>query len=284
MPLREEPYKWNQGVLKNYGGLKYKLVHFKVLRTSGLELPETKGITLARGEANDDKLENNISRAKATVMELAMCNPWDYWMTLTLDPKKYDRTNLQIFRKDFTRWLRNLRSRHGYDIKYLLIPELHQDGKSWHMHGFISGLPIDQLRLFDVFTEKLPPYIVKKRNLGYEVYDWPSYRFKFGFVDVEPIRSRDACSKYVTKYISKELDKTIQDLEANLYYCSQGLRRAEVMKKGTMVGDLVPDFENDYVRVQWFDANQDLASLTSMIAEPINNFKPRQLSIKSLLR
>ena len=43
--------------------------------------------------------------------------------------------------------------------------------------------------------------------------------------------------------------------EKNLYLNSKGLEKAEVIKKGQLFGDsdLVPDYENDYVCVKWFD-------------------------------
>lgn len=270
MPFQDSEYKMNQAILKDYGGMKYKLTNLKYLRTSGLDYQEKK--FSPKGTVNTEKLTENISRAKATVMELALCNEWAYWATFTLDPKKYDRTNLEKYRHDLTQWLRNQGKKHGCTIKYLLVPELHKDGKNWHMHGFIMGLPDSERRLFQL-DEKLPHYIRHKLEWNEKVYDWPAYRDKFGFVDMEPVRHRESCAKYVTKYISKELEKTITELGAHLYYCSQGLIKATEIKKGTMIKNMEPDFENDYVRIKWYANTTPVATLTSMIHSQSDNVK-----------
>ena len=70
------------------------------------------------------------------------------------------------------------------------------------MHGFLKGIPPDYLRLFSL-EEKLPQYLRKKLKQGMHIYDWPAYRQKFGFCDIEPVRNLQAASAYVTKYITK---------------------------------------------------------------------------------
>ena len=121
--------------LKSYDGKKYKLTYFKVgVRQAGFELeskPRVVGV-------NDEKLDSNISRARSRVYEYAMCNPWQHFVTLTLNKKKYDRTDLGKFNRDLGQWLRDYQKKYGIRIKYLLIPELHKDGQNWHMHGFLS--------------------------------------------------------------------------------------------------------------------------------------------------
>ena len=70
--------------LKSYDGKKYKLTYFKVgVRQAGFELeskPRVVGV-------NDEKLDSNISRARSRVYEYAMCNPWQHFVTLTLNKK-----------------------------------------------------------------------------------------------------------------------------------------------------------------------------------------------------
>ena len=148
-------------------------------------------------------------------------------------------------------------------VKYLLIPEEHKKG-GWHEHGLIMGLPIESLRLFTL-QEKLPKYIRDKIKTGEKVFEWVEYREKFGFCDLEIVRNQQAVSKYVTKYITKTLSASIKELNAHLYYCSQGLKRAEEIKRGTMLIDIVPDFENEYIKVQWFSGRNDLDTLKRII-------------------
>lgn len=260
MPLTDRKYKVNQAILKDYGGKFLKLTCFKCLRTNGIE--ETR--KRPKGTVNDEKLVENISRARATVFELSTCNHWTYWATFTLNAKKYDRTNLEQFRKDFSQFIRNQGKKYNRKMHYLLVPELHKDGKSWHMHGFIEGLPIEELRLFTL-KEKIPKALREKIKHGDLVYDWTSYREKFGFNDLELVRNQEACSKYITKYLSKDIAKDIQTLGAHLYYSSQGLLRAIEIKKGTIVKPIVPDYENEYVRVQIFKTPGSVEDVKNMI-------------------
>jgi hypothetical protein len=204
-----------------------------------------------KGTVNDNKLDENISRARSRIFEYAYCNPWAYFVTFTLDKTKYNRYDLEAFKKDFVKFICNLNRKEGVDIKFLLIPETHIDG-AWHMHGFIMGLPSEELRLFTL-EEHLPTYIRDKLKEGQQVYDWNKYRKKFGFCDLEPIRNHEACAKYVTKYISKSLAADITTLGAHLYYCSKGLKKAEIKAKGHFSGELkCPDYINEYCSVKWY--------------------------------
>lgn len=261
MPLKDVKYKRNQAILKDYGGKFYKLTAFKILRTSGIEDEQKK---IPKGTVNSEKLKENISRARAKIFELATCNKWQYWATFTLDKKKYNRTDLEKFKTDFSQFLRDQRKKLQCQIDYLLVPELHSDGKSWHMHGFINGLPESELRLFNP-KEKLPLKLLEKIKQGDIVYDWGAYRKKFGFNDLELVRNPEACSKYITKYISKEMSQSVQDIGAHLYYCSKGLKRALELKKGTIVAPMEPDYENEYVRVQIFKTPASVEDLKKMI-------------------
>ena len=49
---------------------------------------------------NDEKLENNIIRAKSKVLEYALCNDFEYFVTLTLDSKKMNRDNINEYIKN----------------------------------------------------------------------------------------------------------------------------------------------------------------------------------------
>lgn len=208
-----------------------------------------------------ERLACNLSRARSTIFELALCNPWEYFITFTLSPEKYDRTDLKKFSKDLSRFFRNYRAKFKIDVKYLLIPETHSDHESWHMHGFIMGLPEDHLRLFTL-DEKLPRYIRNKLLLDQSVYEWEAYRKKFGFCDIEPIRDLESTAKYATKYVSKSINNGIIESGGHTYYSSQGLRRATVIAKGQFTdSDLEFDFENEYVKSKWFDSTEQPENL-----------------------
>lgn len=258
MPLKDVKYKHNQTILKVFGygdNKKIKVITMNTLRNAGVEDDSTPNYV--RGTVNDEKLDESISRAKSKIFEYAFCNPWDYFFTATLDPSKYDRTDLEKFHKDLTQFFRDYGKKYGIKIDFLLIPELHKDGKSWHMHGFLKGLPVEHLKQFkigDTMGKALAEKVVK----GDIVYNWEAYQKKFGFCDLEPIRNHEAVSKYITKYINKDLASSVTELNHHLYYHSRVLQTAKKMKKGTYVGDYIaPSFISDYCSTTWLDFSDE---------------------------
>lgn len=257
MPLKEAKYKYDQTILKVLGtgnNKKIKLVCMRVLRTAGVEDDSDK--ERPRG-VNDEKLEQSISRTKRLIFEYAFCNPWDWFFTGTLDATKYDRTDLKKFHKDLTQWIRDYNKKHGTHIKFLFVPELHQDGKSWHIHGFLYGLPVEHLNQFFI-GDKMGKTLADKVKKGDIVYNWPAYAKKFGFCDLEAIKNVEAASKYITKYINKSLETSVTELNARKYYNSRGLKVAEEIKRGTMSANIVPDWENEYCWVKSYDYTDEL--------------------------
>ena len=208
-----------------------KLTIHKAIRNSGFEI-DTKRAD--KGTVNDQKLENNIQRARARIFELAYCNPWELFVTLTIDPKRHNRHDLNKYMRNLSRWITEYNRDYGQNIKYLLIPEMHKDG-AWHLHGFLMGLNHNLL--------------VKNKN-GY--LDWLEYQKEFGWISIDKIKNHEAVSKYVTKYISKNLQDCVKQLHAHMYYCSKGLQRAVEIKRGTLSAYNVPwTFENDWIKCFW---------------------------------
>jgi len=190
-----------------------------------------------------EKFDCSIVRASNMIFEYSYCNDFDYFAHLTLDEKKYDRYNLEKFQSDMSRFIRNYRIKHNVKLEYLLVPERHQDF-AWHMHGLFKG------EIKDLF---------KNKN-GY--LDWKAYSDKFGWISLDKVRSREAVSKYIRKYISKDFAKSITDLGAHLYYVSRGLKRAEIVESGIV--DIIPTdthFNNDYCIKYFSDTKPALNNL-----------------------
>lgn len=218
--------------LKRFNESMYKLTYFKTpVRQPGYEIKVKK----ARG-SGESKLDNNLSRAKNKVLEYALCNDFEYFVTLTIDKNKYDRFNLKQYYKDFGVFLQNYNRLHKCKVEYIFIPEHHQDG-AWHMHGLVKGIPKEHLI---------------KNEHGY--LDWNYYRDRFGYISLDKVRSKVRVSKYITKYINKDMATSIRELNAKSYYNSKGLKTAVEVKRGTLCGDSIPfDFENDYVKIKWLN-------------------------------
>ena len=255
---RSSVYDQNHAILKVYNQNCNKVVLMRSCRLPGYE---EQGAT--KGKRNyagyNAKLDASLSRTRSKIFELAMCNPWEYFVTLTLSSENGNRRDLRTFKRSLSKWLNNLNSRKGCSIKYLLIPEPHADG-SWHMHGLFMGITENMLRPFSL-QEHLPYRLLSMLKQGRQLFDWPAYAQKFGYVTCERIHDLEACAKYVTKYITKELGESAARLNEKLYLCSQGLERAKVACRGHIVHDFVPDFCNDYVATKVFPSFDEALSL-----------------------
>lgn len=238
-------YESNVARLKKYNDNNYKIVYMKSCRQVGFEERKEDSEKGKKNTAgNTSKLDESLSRTRARVFDLAICNPWDYFITLTLSPDEHDRYDLRAFYKQLTKWINNLNYRNGTSIKYLLIPEPHDDG-AWHMHGFIHGIPDEALE--DFIPGKHPQDLIDN---GFK--NWTAYSEKFGFCSLGHLRNAEACSKYITKYITKALGQSAIALNHHMYYCSKGLKRAETVVKGHLSKEFEPDFANDYVAIKSF--------------------------------
>lgn len=191
----------------------------------------------ASRNVNENKLENNLSRAKSRIFEYAMCNDFEYFVTLTLDPKKYNRHDLKKFVKDLGKMIQNHFNRKNIFFKYLLIPEQHKDG-SWHMHGLFTDIPRELLSI---------------NQNGY--LDFPLYSDKFGYCSLSKIKDKIKCASYITKYVSKDLGINI-DKNCKCYYASRGLKKAEKIFSGNLDKNIMFDFENDFVCLKNFNENE----------------------------
>lgn len=227
LKMRDNPYDYDVAILKKYNDDYYKFTLHKTIKKKGIEVPRKHS---AKCTVNCEKLDNNTSRARSKIFEYALCNDFDYFVTLTLDPKKFDRFDLGNYVKKLGKFINNYNTKHNTKIEYLLIPEAHKDG-AWHMHGLIKGI--------------LNKHLIKNKN-GY--LDWKQYTTKFGYMSLGRIKDRTSCAKYMTKYITKDMGNTIKDIGARMYYCSKGLKKAVEIKRGTLKKEFQFEFENDYIK------------------------------------
>lgn len=263
--LKSPKYLHNVTTIKVYGDKKIKVCSLGSCRAAGVE--DDSRVSLSH--TNTVKLDNNVQRARSTLLEYALCNHWDYFVTLTFDRAKVDRYDLKACYKKLRNLINGLNRNYGCKICWLLIPEQHSDG-AWHFHGFLSGVP--DMCLFDL-DDDLPKYIKDKLKRGEKVYKWQSYARKNGYTCCEPIRNAEAASRYVTKYITKDLARSVNKLGDHLYYCSQGLQKAAQTKKGLLVeGNLqtaeacTGHYQSEYCTTYWFDYSPEMVEyLTSVI-------------------
>ncbi|GHV37201.1 hypothetical protein FACS18949_17340 [Clostridia bacterium] len=235
---------------KRYGDSYYKLINMRSCRRPGVG----SGVATKNTLRASVKSIASIKRTRSVVQELAVCNSFDLFGTSTIDKLKLDRYDFNTIRPVFAKAFNHLRDRKYPDLRIILVPEQHKDG-AWHFHFLIMGLPVEALELFTLNWKSpsgkgLPERIRKKVRRGATVYNWPDLADRFGFVTLEPIRDREKCANYISKYITKNLLKTDIPVNDHLYYCSQGLQRSEVVLRGFLALSFEPDFCNEYVAIK----------------------------------
>lgn len=182
----------------------------------------------------DEKEACNISRARGRVVELALCNAWEWFVTLTLNADKQVRADLDGYVKDLGVWVGNFNKKYGVKLKYLLIPEQHKDG-SWHMHGLFHDVPLDALTV---------------NQYGY--YDLPYYGSRFGFISLSRIRDKERTARYITKYISKSMSARSDAVGKHLFYASHGLEGKLTVAQLNGLPVQPDAFEGDYTFSKWY--------------------------------
>lgn len=133
----------------------------------------------------DTKLNEAFCRAKSMVLQYALCNPWDYFFTGTLDEKKFNRYELDTYQQKLSQFIRDKRKAYGSQIQFLLVPEQHKDG-AWHMDITLRRLAQNY---FVVKKSLLPFFIVCKKirrkvgidDMTHQIID--KYYFGFPIID-----------------------------------------------------------------------------------------------------
>lgn len=176
-----------------------------------------------------DNIERSRRRAAVALRDLALCNDWTWFVTLTLDPSKVDRYDPKEVTKRLNRWLDNRVRKNG--LHYLIVPELHQDG-ALHYHGlFDDALPVTDSGTISRPGDKKPRRPRSKRRReqwlaegGHVVYNLPSWSLGFSTA-IGLYGERLAAINYVSKYITKATQKAA----GRWYYHSSNLKQPDIM-------------------------------------------------------
>ena len=156
---------------------------------------------------------NNESyrRTKQAIYTHARSNIWEWFVTYTFDPQKIDSTNYDEVYKSLSNHLKYIKKNYCKDMKYIVVPELHLDGKKYHFHALMSD--IDGLSFRDS----------KKRSKGKIIYNIDNY--KLGWTTAIRIGEGESAktANYITKYITKGL--TYYTKNRQRYLVSQNLKK-----------------------------------------------------------
>lgn len=127
-----------------------------------------------------------VRRARQRVEVLGRCNKWDYFITLTFNPKSVNSFDYDECTTAIGKWL-DVQKKRNKDMAYLLVFEPHESGR-FHVHGLVANVE------WGLMHYKGGIYNLEEKEYG------------LGHTTVSKVRSSGACAKYVSKYINKSLD------------------------------------------------------------------------------
>lgn len=175
---------------------------------------------LSKANKREERTEAEANRCKAQsakvskdmVYNLARANDWEYFITLTFDREKVEADNYNAVTKKLQNFLDNLRKRKCKDMKYLIVPELHKDGKHYHFHGLLANC--DGMSFVDSGLK------TKDGLTIYNMADW-----HVGFTTATKVKDTQRVCSYIAKYITKALTMSLPNKKR--FYASQNLKKCD---------------------------------------------------------
>lgn len=215
----------------------YKVVRFN-RKNSGVALRELK-------EEPSERFQSSYSRSRSMVLQYALCNQWDHFITITVDKRLHDRYQLMPIYETIYAFFKFYRSTFSGAFRFLLVPEYHDDG-AWHFHGLVRGVLPKHLSPF--IPGRHPKKLIRK---GY--VNWGMLASVSGFVSLSEIKNPTGAAFYVTKYITKQhANDAFYD---HLYFHSRGLSTAKAVADcyiDNHVLDQCLTFESPFCSTGWF--------------------------------
>jgi hypothetical protein len=152
-------------------------------------------------------IKSSRNRAKNKIYDYARSNDFEWFVTMTFNPKELDSFDYNECSKKLSKWLNNIRVRYAPDLQYLFVPELHKSGR-YHFHGLISN--IGDLKMVESGHYS---------SSGQMIYNIGNYNL--GFTTATKILDKHRTATYIGKYITKELSGHIKGKKH--YWASRNL-------------------------------------------------------------
>ncbi len=189
-----------------------QVVNAPIFRKEGYEKRERKYSVPPKGKALNPvrSLESSRIRARAAIRDIALCNEFTHFFTLTLSPEEIDRYDIAEIERRVKNFLRNISQRK--EFRYLLVPEFHQDG-AVHFHGLCILGSVRLVRAIDPHSNA--PISTQNRQAVYNCPEWT-----LGFSTFIPL---DECRERVANYICKYLSKGETKIFGKWYWASRDL-------------------------------------------------------------
>lgn len=213
--------------LYQYNDNNFRVVLQKFCKNKGFE-EINKQETFIKQTEDEELQRQSLSRTKRNIREIALCNEFTHFATITINSEFCDRFSLQKCQDLLKYKIKEKIRRKNKDFAYIFITEKHKDG-AFHFHGLVKGL--------DFYTNK-------NGYLSNKVFD------EIGFNSFSSIREFEKTCNYITKYITKDCVKNENN---QIYISSRGLKKATKYEIENINIDWA--YENDYCKIRDFNVN-----------------------------
>jgi hypothetical protein len=194
-----------------------------------------------QGKASEETQERLKRRAKAKVLEYALCNDWQYFFTQTINGSRWGRTAPETIKK-IRKTLKNC------GIKYLLCVDRHKDG-ALHLHGLIN---VSKDRLKDSGVTAINK-TTQERQTVFNLIPTQKYGFNSCFeIRTNTHEDKIKIARYISEYITKDNNQEFK----HRYFASKGLEtKSEIyVEKNEIIeyiakNGLIPDYQGKYTNV-----------------------------------
>ncbi len=136
----------------------------------------------------------SMAHTKNNIYNIARSHVWKWFVTFTFNRDKTDAGDYDLVVKRLKKNLDNTKQRKCPDMKYLIVPELHDDGVNYHFHGLLADC--DELDF--VFSGHFD-----KRDRP--VFNVPSW--SWGFSTATLVGDTTRASGYICKYVTKDTER-----------------------------------------------------------------------------
>lgn len=162
---------------------------------------------LQKEEKQQKYIRDTKSRAVQKVYDLGKSNNWEWFITLTFNPEKVDSLNYLETSTKMSKWINNIK-RICPNMKYIGVPELHNESKRYHYHFLMSN--VDNLTFSDSGKVAIGKYTVDKisaNGKGNTIFNLEDY--KFGWTTATKVKDSNKSVGYLCKYITKEMTESV---------------------------------------------------------------------------
>lgn len=149
-----------------------------------------------------EKLQNTIKSSRKRALDnlfgYALCNEWQYFVTLTFNPTYVDRDNDEDCKYHYSLFRQKLQY-YFKDVKILAIPERHPTSGKLHIHALVGNCDLDSY-LFRAINPHTNKQIYSN---GRVVYNLTLFDFGYSTL-VKCDKNQLKVVNYLTKYIVKD--------------------------------------------------------------------------------